>query len=111
MTLNVKQKVGENQGAVTGIDARQARLERHIGNYFDLNFGVIREALGDMPDEVMHELTRFVYELSTKIALMELRMAKLERDSNIRLAIFLLVLVLVVLMFWKLFFGHVEVMA
>lgn len=98
---------GRNRNTAIGKDIAQhdTRAENVINNHFD-GHG-LRASFEEGFDEGMGELSRLIREFNSRIALLEYRIAEMEKASEVRARLFYGVIVLLLIVLYKLFFGHV----
>ena len=110
-------QVGDKSRTVSiGKGNRQEETRASNATYFNLGHDLLRATFEEGLDEGMAELQRLVREFNSRIALLEYRLLQLEQSSMMRqrMIIFItlsvaLIAILVILVLWKLYFGHMEV--
>jgi hypothetical protein len=96
-----------NRNVIVGNDNQQhdTRADNVINNHFDAHG--LRASFDEGFDEGMSELSRLIREFNSRIALLEYRITEMEKASELRARLFYGVIVLLLIVVYKLFFGHV----
>jgi len=93
-----------NRNVVVGKDNAQYDTRNVVNNNFDAH--VLRASFDEGFDEGMSELSKLIREFNSRIALLEYRLAEMEKSSEVRARLFYGVIVLLLIVVYKLFFGH-----
>ena len=93
-----------NRNVVVGKDNQQYDTRNVVNNNFDAH--VLRALFDEGFDEGMSELSKLIREFNSRIALLEYRLAEMEKSSEVRARLFYGVIVLLLIVVYKLFFGH-----
>ena len=94
-----------NRNVVVGKDNAQYDTRNVVNNNFDAHS--LRASFDEGFDEGMSELSKLIREFNSRIALLEYRLAEMEKSSEVHARLFYGVIVLLLIVVYKLFFGHI----
>jgi len=98
-----------NRNIVVGKDNAQTDAQTVINAHFDSHGDShgLRSYFVEGFDEGMGELSRLIREFTSRIALLEYRIAEMEKALEIRSRLFYGIIILLLIVVYKLFFGNV----